>query len=561
MEPSIQPGSAAQPAALLAWIHDLAPHGIFTTDPQLRIQWWNQWMEVHSGLTAEAVLGRHLFEIFPDLATRRLDGHFKRALTGEVSVLATALHDYLLPFPPTLREADMPHMLQTARIGPLLAGEEVLGTITVIEDVTQREFHASTLRRQHAEERLLSWALAHLLQSKDQLRDIDALFPRVATALKLELYTSMLLDPGASQLRLHSSGGLTPEEQDRIRVLPLGESLCGLSAQLRQPILLDHVQTSHHAHAAVVKDFGVRAYAGFPLVLGDTLLGTLSFATRTRDTLNLAEVEFLSTIAQYVAIALDRAERHQQLEVKVTERTARLNETISQLESFSYTLAHDLRAPIRALKGYCEVLMEDFASALPEAGRNILTKLLRASNRMDSLTRDLLKLSKLSQQEVELTPVDTTELVQDILLLTPELQNGVLIVSAPLGQVWAQRTLLQQCLSNLFDNALKFMPAKTKPMIKVRAESRLHGDQPCVRLWIEDNGIGIEPDQHGKIFGIFERVGGPDAAEGTGIGLAIVARAVKRMGGTCGVVSALGRGSQFWLELKAAPQAPTGGIA
>ncbi len=553
METKVQSGLAAQPGALLAWIHDLSPHGIFTTDQELRVQWWNQWMEVHSGLTAAAVIGRNLLEIFPGLATRRLDGQFKRALTGEVSVLATALHDYLLPFAPTLREAGMPHMLQTARIGPLLAGREILGTITVIEDVTQREFHATTLRRQHSEERLLSWALAHLLQSKDPLRDIDALFPRVATALKLEMYTSMLLEPGASHLRLHSSGGVTPEVQDQLRILPVGESLCGLCAQLRQPILLDHVQTSHHTHAGLVKDLGVRAYAGFPLVLGDSLLGTLSFATRSRDTLSLAEVEFLSTIAQYVAIALDRAQRHQQLEVKVTERTARLNETISQLESFSYTLAHDLRAPIRALKGYCEVPMEVFAAALPEVGRGFLAQLLRASNRMDSLTRDLLKLSKLSQQEVELAPVDVTEIVRDIVLLTPELQKGVLTVSGPLGLVWAQRTLLQQCLSNLFDNALKFMGPKTQPVITVRGESRLDGDQPTVRLWIEDNGIGIEPDQHAKIFGIFERVGGPDAAEGTGIGLAIVARAVKRMGGTCGVESTLGRGSQFWLDLKAAP--------
>jgi signal transduction histidine kinase len=545
--------------ALLAWVHDLAPHGIFTTDQQLRIQWWNRWMEVHSGLSASAVLGRNLLEVYPDLLSRRLDGQFQRALTGEVSVLATALHDYLLPFPPTLSEAGMPHMLQTARIGPLLAGQEILGTITVIEDVTQREFHAATSRRQHAEERLLSWALAHLLQSKDPLRDIAALFPRVATALKLELYTSMLLDPDGGRLRLHSSGGLTPEDQDRFRSFPVGESLCGLCAQLRQPILLDHVQTTRHAHAAVVKDLGVRAYAGFPLVIGDTLLGTLSFATRSRDTLSLAEVEFLSTIAQYVAIALDRAQRHQQLEVKVTERTARLHETISQLESFSYTLAHDLRAPIRALKGYCEVLMEDFAGALPDDGRGVLVKLLRASNRMDSLTRDLLKLSKLSQQDVELTPVDATEIVQDIVLLTPELQNGVLTVAAPLGQVWAQRTLLQQCLSNLFDNALKFMAPKTKPRINVRADSPRGYNPPLIRLWIEDNGIGIEPDQHSKIFGIFERVGGPNAAEGTGIGLAIVARAVKRMGGSCGVESTLGRGSQFWLELKAASLAPTGG--
>jgi len=498
MESIVHSVADAQSGSLLSWIRDLAPHGIFTTDQQLRVQWWNQWMEVHSGLSSAAVVGRSILEIYPDLVSRRLDGQFKRALTGEVSVLATALHDYLLPFTPTLREAGMPHMLQTARIGPLLAGQHVLGTITVIEDVTQREFHAATLRRQHSEERLLSWALAHLLQSKDPLRDVEALFPRVATALKLELYTCMLLEPGSQQLRLHCSGGLPPEAVAALQTLPFDESLCGLCAQLRQPILLDHVQTSTHAHAALVKDLGVRAYAGFPLALGDTVLGTLSFGTRSRDALNLSEVEFLSTIAQYVAIALERALRQQQLEVKVKERTARLHETIGQLESFSYTLAHDLRAPIRALKGYCEVLMEDFAGTLPEGGVDILGKLLRASSRMDSLTRDLLKLSKLSQQEVELAPVDVAEIVQDIVLLTPELQGGVLTFAAPLGQVWAQRTLLQQCLSNLFDNALKFVPPQTKPLIKVRADSRIVGDQPRIRLWIEDNGIGIEPDSTPK---------------------------------------------------------------
>jgi len=548
-----------QDNALLAWIKDLAPHGIFTTDEQLRVQWWNQWMEVHSGLPSAAVVGRSLLEVFPELAARRLDAQFGRALNGEVSVLATALHDYLLPFAPTVREAGMPHMLQTARIGPLLTGERILGTITVIEDVTQREFHAATLRRQHSEERLLSWALAHLLQSKDPLQDVNALFPRVAAALKLEVYCNLLASPGAQVLKLHSSGGLTAAEQTQFQSLAFGESLCGLCAQLRQPILLDHVQTTHHAHAAAVKSLGIRAYAGFPLVLGDSLMGTLSFATRQRDSLNLAEVEFLSTIAQYVAIALERAQHQLQLEVKVVERTARLNDTITQLESFSYTLAHDLRAPIRALKGYCEVLTEDFGSSLPEEGRGVLIKLLRASNRMDSLTRDLLKLSKLSQQEVELAPVDVGEIVQDIVLLTPELQNGVLTAAAPLGVVWAQRTLLQQCLSNLFDNAIKFIGPAVRPKIHVRAESRVAEDRRFVRIWIEDNGIGIDPLQHHKIFGIFERVGGPSSAEGTGIGLAIVARSVQRMEGTCGVESILGQGSQFWLELKAAPLAPTGG--
>jgi signal transduction histidine kinase len=543
---------AEHSTALLAWVKDLSPHGIFTTDEQLRVQWWNQWMEVSSGLAASAVVGRKLFELYPDLISRRLGGHFQRALAGEVSVLATALHHYLLPFAPTVREAGLAHMLQTARIGPLLGGTRILGTITVIEDVTQREFHAGSLRKQHAEERLRSWALARLLQSYDPVQDMTALFPQVATALKLECYCVLFVTPGTQLLRLHSAGGFTEAQQDLFRSVPFGDMLSGACAQSGQPILLDHVQTTLQPQAAAAKALGLRAYAVFPLILADTVMGTVSFGTRLRDSLALSEVEFLSTLAQYVAIALERGQREMRLEVKVSERTARLNETIAQLESFSYTLAHDLRAPIRALKGYCEVLAEDFGSALPPGGTAVLAKLMRATTRMDSLTRDLLQLSKLSQQEVELDPVDVAEMVHDIVLLTPELQNGVLTTAGPLGLVWAQRTLLQQSLSNLFDNAIKFVRADARPHIHVHAENRISGETPTVRIWIADNGIGIDAQQHAKIFGIFERVNGATSVEGTGIGLAIVARAVQRMSGTCGVESTLGSGSRFWIELGAA---------
>ena len=138
-------------AALLQWMQQLAPHGIVTTDTDLCIQSWNNWLETHSGLSAQNVLGRPLLEVFPELATRRLDTFFHGALEGQVSVLSTALHAYLLPFPTTIRDSGFSHMQQTARIGPLLSHRTVCGTIATIEDVTQREVQAR-LARQHAEE-------------------------------------------------------------------------------------------------------------------------------------------------------------------------------------------------------------------------------------------------------------------------------------------------------------------------------------------------------------------------------------------------------------------------
>jgi signal transduction histidine kinase len=317
----------------------------------------------------------------------------------------------------------------------------------------------------------------------------------------------------------------------------------------------------------------VRSHASTPM-LQTAHVAPLWFGQQTIGTIATIEDHWLE-------------EHAETLETKIAERTAHLYEIIAQLESFSYTIAHDLRAPIRSLKVFTEILLKDYAASMPETGQTLLRRLLRASNRLDALTRDLLQFSRIVRQDVKLEPVDIAELVHEIVAVTPPLQEGALIMVPSLGVVRAQRTLLQQCVSNLLDNALKFVAPEIAPRIIVSAELRgpeattdhpardatfnaflpspaldiptvpaslqaSSEDSPRIRIWIEDNGIGIAPAMHEKIFGIFERAGGVDHVEGTGIGLAIVARAMHQMGGTCGVESELGHGSRFWLELPAA---------
>lgn len=585
--------------AMLDWIHAIAPYGVFTTDAQLRIRSWNHWLVTHSGLSADKVVGRPLFEVFPDPQTTRFEEHFRRALTGEVSMLSTALHKYLLPLPVSSGDYSVSHMLQTVRIAPLPAGEMIIGTITIIEDVTQRECQALILQRQQERDRLLSEALGVLLQSTNPLMDVAALFPKIALSLGLDAFSNYLYDADSQTLRLNAAGGIPPKQKESVAVLLPGEGLSGHCAQRREKILINHVQSSTGLEASMARAGGLRACCCFPLLISDRLVGTLAFGTYVRDIIPPDEVEFLSTIALYMAIAMDRALRENALylaqrsllehadilEAKVAERTGRLHETIAQLESFSYTVAHDLRAPIRSLKGYCEILLSEYK--LPSEGHLILERLQRASNRLDTLTRDLLKFSKITREEIVLEPVDIAELVQDIRLMMPAVHEDMLIVQPPLEKVWAQRTLLQQSLSNLFDNALKFGREGVRPRIVVRCERRsaakkeaatpggtafnpatrrgesgtpfvdaLPGrpeartaNETRVQIWVEDNGIGIAAEAHEKIFGIFERVRGVEHIEGTGIGLAIVARAMEQMGGSCGVESVPGRGSRFWLEL------------
>jgi signal transduction histidine kinase len=585
----IAPGTARNPFntrdALVAWMDDLAPYGVFTTDRDLVVRSWNQWMVTHSRLGSREVKGRSLLELYPGLIARRLDEHFARALNGEVNVLSAALHRHLLPFPSTARNDSLEHMLQTARIAPLRSGHEIIGTITIVEDVTQRESQAAILRRQQEHDRVLSHALALLLQS-ERPHDIAAeLFPHLSVPLKLDAFFNYLLAPDGRELRLHAAGGITPEVRKAMSVLALGESFCGQIAVRRTILVENHAQDNLTPTAECVRRLGLRSYVGFPLLIGDRLLGTLSFGSYARDVIAPDEVEVLGKIANYVAISLDRSQRAhdlheaqerlsrhaEDLEAKVAERTARLHETIAQLESFSYTIAHDLRAPIRSLTGFTDILLSDHSGHLPEDAQALLRRLQRASHRLDALTRDLLKFSRIGRQDVKLAPVDLHEMVQDIVSVTPALQEGVLTIQPPLGFVCAQRTLLQQCLSNLFDNALKFTKPGTKATVMIRTEVREapvaatdeHSGEPGAaasggetsahlqsrrRIWVEDNGIGIAAQAHEKIFGIFERIPGPTPVEGTGIGLAILARACEQMNGTYGVESAPGEGSRFWLE-------------
>jgi PAS domain S-box-containing protein len=580
--------SADLQAATLEWIERFAPYGVIATDRELRVRSWNQWMEQHSGLEAKAVLGRGLVELFPDLEKRR--AQLERALEGEVSVFSTALHGWLIPLQPLARDSGFPHMMQTARIAPLTTRNQVQGILIVIEDVTQREWQSEILRRQHARDGVLAWALAHLLKAEDPRRIIREVFCKVAEHLDLDSYFLHLFDPGPAVFKLQDSGGIEPEQEHLIHTLPAQEIPWLAEAREGQAIVREHVISSTEPLLAKARELGFHAYVAFPLMVGQTMLGLLGFATRTRDTIAPEETELLSTIAQYLSVGLNREktdrelraaqqklnEHAHRLEENVAERTASLKQIIAELQTFSYTIAHDLRAPIRALKGYCEVLVEDFAQEFPPEANAIIAKLRNSATQMDALTRDLLEFSKVSRQDLTLGLVDLTAVVADTLALGGTRMSICTAVQSPLPTVMANRTLAGQCVSNLVENALKFARPGIHPVVKIWSEFITNqsaypeiasftraryslaetpggsSSEQAVRLWIEDNGVGISLEAQSKIFGIFERGDRAGEYEGTGIGLAIVARAMERMGGTCGVESTPGEGSRFWLQFRGA---------
>lgn len=252
-----------------------------------------------------------------------------------------------------------------------------------------------------------------------------------------------------------------------------------------------------------------------------------------------------------VAFVLDITERKKfqgELERLVAERTAKLKELVAELEHFSYTITHDMRAPLRAMQGFAELMSESCAACNQQETQGFLRRIRTSAARMDSLITDALNYSRTVRQELAVMPVDTGELLRGMLDTYPEFQpsKAQIEIKNELPLVLANEAGLTQCFSNILNNAVKFVKPGEVPRIRVRAEL----GNGWVRIWIEDDGIGIPKAMQPRVFDMFSR--GHQNYGGTGIGLALVRKVMDRMGGKVGVESEENKGSRFWLELRAA---------
>ncbi len=256
------------------------------------------------------------------------------------------------------------------------------------------------------------------------------------------------------------------------------------------------------------------------------------------------------------------------LERRVGERTASLEETISDLEDFSHSITHDLRAPLRAIRSFAQILGEEcLACGRPRAQEHI-QRITSAAARMDRLIQDVLQYSRLARSELKLAPVDVQGLLRGIIETYPAFQppHVEIQIEGPLPRVLGNEAALTQCLSNLLGNAIKFVAPGRRPQVRVWAELQkpeaASADSPhpapettpspfpAVRLWFADNGVGIPKEAQERIFKMFQRL--DKSYDGTGVGLTVVRKAVEKMGGRVGLESKPGVGSQFWMELKGA---------
>jgi PAS domain S-box-containing protein len=265
---------------------------------------------------------------------------------------------------------------------------------------------------------------------------------------------------------------------------------------------------------------------------------------------NIRDITERKTGERALLAAKNEIARHAlELELVVKERTSELEEKIAELERFSYSISHDMRAPVRAMQSFAQFLAEDYGTRLDKEGNNYVRQIMRSALRLDRLIQDVLRYSRIAHGKPPLHRVDLHHLVRDIIA---EYSNGDSVkpefkIKGKLPIVMGNDALLGQCISNLVANGVKFVSPGTTPRIEIFAETVLPNS---IRVSFKDNGIGIAPENHERVFRLFERINPTEQFQGTGIGLSIVRKAAERMEAKIGFESELGKGSRFWIQIK-----------
>jgi PAS domain S-box-containing protein len=477
--------------------------------------------------------------------------------------------------------------------------------IGVLLDITERKQAEEQLKRHNQHLHLLHQAAANLLLGLDPAELLRRLHPQITANFDTEIFMLYEADPGNGRLKLEACSGISKEQEEKLRVLRYGRAICARTREALQPIIATHLQSEPAPNRRFVRNLGFHSYLYYPLIIKGRAQGTLAFASRRRDDYDAPDLEFFQTIARTVAEALERKRLEAEvkshtahLEQLVQERTARLQEMVTELEHFSYTISHDLRAPLRAMRGLAGLLVEECGPSVLGERHEYLQRIAHSADRMDQLITDSLQYSLVVRGQFEIQPVDADGHQRDILKSYPQFQppQAHVRIQNRLPVVQANRAGLTQCFSNLLGNAVKFVRpgqvpevsvwadeprtpnstpshAETAPLHKRTSSSPLtswhipertaaaaavhtrnHHASRVVRIWFEDRGIGIEKEHHDRIWVMFHRLN--QAYEGTGIGLALVRKAVERMGGRVGLESEPGHGSRFWVELPVVAGAP-----
>jgi PAS domain S-box-containing protein len=528
---------------------------------------------------------------FEELFNFAPDGYVVTNLTGEIQDVNVAACRLLqrecesllqLPFAGFFAPADQQKLIELPHLKPepsekaermeaalqLTSGSEKIPCALRVNAITDAHGVVVGLRwlmrditeRKGAEERQAK--LLQLVETVNRAEALPEIYEAAVTASCKCLGTSrasILLYDDDNVMRFKCARGLSQEYRRAVE----GHSPWKPDELNPQAICIEDVaEVALDAHLRKALELErIRSLAFIPLTYEGRLLGKFMVYYDSPHHFTAEEIRIGHAIAGPVSYAVERKksalalaqaksqleEHTRNLERAVAERTGKLRESIEELEAFSYSLSHDMRAPLRAITSFSEILELRFGEQLGRDGKDLLDRVISSAGRLDRLIRDVLAYSRITLAPIERTQLDAEKLIGQIIAEHPSFQepNAQIEIGKPLLPFVGHEASFTQCIYNLLSNAIKFVPKDTKPRIRIWTEP--FEDQ--IRLWVEDNGIGIPAEAKDRMFLMFQRFHRSSEYEGTGIGLAIVRKAVERMGGKVGVESEPGKGSRFWLLL------------
>ena len=402
--------------------------------------------------------------------------------------------------------------------------------------------------------------LAHQTQRLQTLRDIDQAI--LAADSPEEIATEAIRRVRDILPYESATVTVTDWEAGTAHVLAAAENV--LAAPSTLP--LDEVYLSDTLRAGETEVLSVEAYASVPeakarmhemglqsilcvpMVVEEQVIGVVHVGRTEADAFTDDDWRIGRELADHMAIALRQSQLLEEVQAQRERLEERVQERTEELESFTYSVSHDLRTPLRAIDGYARILKEDHADQLDDEGRRLLDVVYESAQTMGTLIDDLLTLSRLGRRDLTRTPTDMEALVHDTVgelrRAHPEIAADAFVLS-PLPDAQADRSMIRHVLTNLLSNALKFTRPVDAPQIEVRGERQT---KRCV-YGVVDNGVGFDPDQADGLFGVFQRGHADDEFEGTGVGLAVVDRIVRRHGGETWADGAKGDGASFFFTL------------